>query len=1166
MLACSRSVLIPVVLLLALSAGGVFAQTFTATVRGSVRGPDGVLPGAEVVLLNEATNLPRQTVTNNVGEYNFAAVPPGNYTVRATLTDFNPFEKKNILIGTQEFLTFDIELELAKQQESIEVRASLEPLLQTATASIGQVIHTSQINALPSPNRMSTTVVAIVPTVISSGNPELARLQDLNHPALISLGGGARRANNYIIDGVPHTDLVNRPTVNPTLDIVESLNVQLHTYDAEMGRTGGGTFNVASKSGGDHFHGSAFYQSRPGSWVANNFFAERANQPLPKTYWHNTGGAVGGPVIGKRSFFYYNFEGYRNLSTRNSQLRVPTTMERGGDFSQSTNQAGALMRIFDPLSTRIDPATGQRVRDPFAGNLLPLTRLDPVALKILSYYPTATRNVSDGVANFDSTAQQTGYAMMHNVKLDHRFTDKVSISGLYITNVTQRTNDNYWEPGQGSNRFADPRDGTLDRRMHLLAINNTWLPSPNTVVALRFGHTRLKDDDATTIAFDPTALGFSQTFLNAQQVKKFPVGSITDYEGFGAVDPTRRMWPTWSANGTLSKLIGAHTLKFGMDYRRLSVSTQSFQGGSGDLRFDRFFTSENPLANGTATSGNALASFLLGAPSGDPGNQSRINVTTPLNTYVNYFGLYAQADSRVRPNLTINYGIRLEHETGLREKNDGFTVAFDRQLNPGGALGNVAVNGQPVRGGLVYAGQSGANRYQGNPPAMKFSPRLGFAYMMGPKMVLRGGYGIYWAPWNFQPPTATNYGQIGYSRQTFLEQGQFLPTAMLANPFPNGALQPVGNALGALAGVGGQIEFVDQTKGAPWVQQYSLDFTRQLTNSLVVGVEYMGATGHALGLGGSSDAAININQLDPVHLSLGSALLEQVANPFFGLPQGQGFAVTSPTVQRRQLLRPFPQFADISMRQSTFGRSQYHALVLKLEKRLSSGWGASFTYTRSRLMDNQFGETNFLQGNTAHALNAYDLGREYSLSLLDVPNRLTFAPIVELPFGSGKRWMRDGLGDRILGGWMVSSIVTLETGFPVALSSLTNNTNLFTLVQRPNLTGAPVYTEGSRTERIVGQWLNPAAFSVPTAFTLGNAPRTDDGIRGPHRNNWDFAVAKMIPIKEGIRGEFRFEVLNVTNTVKVVGPNHQVGSTQFGQIRTQAGWMRMMQYMFRINF
>ena len=1152
-----------IILLTARLAGG---QTFTAGVRGTVRDASGLLPGVTVQLVNEANGAMRATASNGVGEFNIAALPPGTYTIRASLAGFRNYEQHELRLAAQQFVALDVVLEIGSVEETITVSGK-PPIVETTNASIGTVLEASVLTTLPSIARNVYMMSVMVPTVVASGNQVFTRLQDLNHPSLVSLGGGARRANNYLIDGVPHTDLVNRPSVNPSLEAIDSVNVQLHTYDAEMGRTGGGTYNVASKSGGSTYRGSLWYQWRPSATVANSFFAARGGTPKPESYFHNFGGGLGGPIGGNRTFFWYSMEGYTSLDSRSSTLRMPTSREKAGDFSRSVNAAGNLVVIYDPLTTRLDPTTGLLIRDPFPGNMIPTNRLNPVAQSIARFYPAATRDVSDGSSNFSTTADQTGFAIVANAKIDHRFSDKVSLSGFYSTNKTSRTNENFWERGQGASRFADPRDGTLDRSLHLLAVNNTWIPGNSTVLTLRYGSTHLQDDDSTTIDFDPASLGFDAAYLNAAQVRKFPVGLVADYEGFGAVDPTDRIWDSWSASGTLSRLLGSHTLKAGIDFRLLGVETQSFTGGAGNLRFDRFYTSANPLANGTTASGNALASLLLGYPSGDPGNQSSITRSSPLNAFVKYYGLYAQDDFRVSPKLTVNFGLRLEHEDGLRERDNQLTVAFDRTLNPGGAVGGVTINGAPVRGGLVYAGEGGANEHQGNPPGLKLSPRIGLVFAFGAKTVLRTGYGVYWAPWNYQPVTGVNYGQVGYVRQTFISQGQFVPTVPLENPFPGGALPPVGNTLGPLTGVGGQIEFVDQAKGAPWVQQYSADLAHELGNSMSVGVEYVGATGRSLGLGGSNDAVLNINQLDPQHLSLGTALLDQVPNPFYGLPAGQGFSVASPTVQRRQLLRPFPQFSDILMRQNTSGRSQYHAVIVKGEKRATNGWGGRVNYTYSRLMDNQFGETNFMQPNTAEALNAYDLTAEYSLGLIDVPHKLAFAPIVELPFGRGKRWAARGAAAALLGGWTISSVVTLESGFPIAVASATNNTNLFTRMQRPNPTGGvQPLTDGDHESRLVGQWLDPNAYSVPPAFTLGTAPRTDGRVRGPHRNNVDMAVSKNGRLRGRLRSEFRVEAINLTNTVKVIGPIHTAGSSGFGQIRTQSGFMRIVQFTFRMSF
>ncbi len=293
----------------------------------------------------------------------------------------------------------------------------------------------------------------------------------------------------------------------------------------------------------------------------------------------------------------------------------------------------------------------------------------------------------------------------------------MSLAGFYLYNASDEPCANSIYPGLNEpNRFIDRSDYLLIRRVNMLALNNTWIPGNNTVATLRYGFTKFVDDDTLSIDYDPAQLGFSQNFLSQMQVQKFPRVTVTDYYAFGAIDPTPRNWYSWSANGTVSKLLGSHTFKLGADWRTIGIKTQSFTNGAGTFFSDRFYTSNNPLTNGTTNTGNAMASLLLGYPSGQPGNESLLTVSSPFNAFTHYWGAYLQDDWRASSKFTLNYGVRLEHEAGLREENNGLTVAFDRTLNPGGTLGSVVtVNGQPVRGGLVYAGVNGAQRVPGQP-------------------------------------------------------------------------------------------------------------------------------------------------------------------------------------------------------------------------------------------------------------------------------------------------------------------------------------------------------------------------------------------------------------------------------------------------------------------
>ena len=1152
-----------------LATSTAWAQTFTGGLRGAVRDANGVIPGVSVTLTNDATGASRDATSNEEGQYNFAAVNPGNYTIKAELTGFKTYENKSVRIAAQQFVTLDITLEVGQVQETITVTGA-SPLIDTSNATGGGVISTEQLSTLPSGGRSAFLFAVTLPTVVASGDPQFNRQQDQTNASLLSLGGGTRRGNNYLVDGVPVTDLRNRASANPSIEALDDVAVQVHQYDAEAGRTGGGTFNVATRSGTNNWRASGFYQTRPRWGMSNNYFVEKAGGPLPETYFHLGGGGVGGPIVRNRTFFWASVEGYGSNTTRNGSSRVPTAREKAGDFSRTTDATGNLQVIYDPLT---GDASGNG-RTPFLNNIIPAGRLNPVAVKMLSYMPNPDTDVSNGQSNYVRSAEINDRAMMYTGKVDHRFSDGVSLSGFYLYNATDEPCGNVLYPGLNDpSRFIDNSDYLLIRRVHTLALNNTWLPSSNTVVTLRYGMTKFIDDDTLSIDFDPATLGFASAFSNAIQTKKFPIVNLnSDYYQLGAIDPTDRNWYSWSANGTVSKLVGRHTFKAGVDYRNIGNETQSYSGGAGNFNFDRRYTSAVPTANGVngaTPSGNALASLLLGYPSGDPGNLSRILVSEPANYFVNYLGGYIQDDFRISSRFTLNAGVRIEHETGLAEVEDRFTVGFDRTVNPGGALGAAG-----ARGGLMYAGVNGNPTVQGDQPAAKFSPRVGFVYSANSKTVLRGGYGIYQAPWNYQAVGSANYGQVGYSQNTFMVQEQFRPTTSLTNPFPAGVNQPRGNSLGVVESYGSNIEFIDQDKKAPYVQQYSLDLMRELPGNMAVGFEYNGATGRQLGLGGSNDGTININQLDPSHLALGSAALNaQVPNPFFGLLPNTNF--NGATISRAQSLRPFPQFGNILMRQNTGGKNQYHAAIMKLEKRMSNGWGGRINYTYSTLKDNQFGETNSYQSTNGNMQNAYDLEAEYTTSLLDVPHKIVISPIIELPFGEGKRWANGGVGAAILGDWTISSIIAFESGFPFSVQNNDNQLSAYGFqVQRPNLTSAEVETEGGREERLyappvsTNTWINPAAFTHP-GLALGQQTRTLPDARTPHRNNWDFVASKDIRMGGSRRAQVRLEVLNITNTVKAAATgtgNRSFGNAAFGRVDTQRGFMRLTQLMFRLSF
>src|SRR5437667_8803743 len=329
-----------------------FGQGFQGGLRGAVRDTGGALvPGVQVVLTNEATSLSRTTVTNDSGEYSFAALDPGSYRLNASLTGFRVIDLTGIRVGTQQFVTLDLKLEVGALAEAISVTAEV-PLIETSNASQGTVLDTLSLQTLPAPGRNAFMIGVSVPTVIPSGDTQFNRQQDQTNASLLSLGGGTRRGNNYTLDGVPITDLRNRATANPTIESLEDVKVQVHTYDTEMSRTGGGVFNTTLKTGSNSFHGTGFFQTRPIWAEENNFFSKKAGIPKPTNPYYLGGGGFGGPIIKNRTFFWVAAEDYHDLQTRNLSVIFPTAAERAGDFSGFTDPRRPTAIIYDPLTSR----------------------------------------------------------------------------------------------------------------------------------------------------------------------------------------------------------------------------------------------------------------------------------------------------------------------------------------------------------------------------------------------------------------------------------------------------------------------------------------------------------------------------------------------------------------------------------------------------------------------------------------------------------------------------------------------------------------------------------------------------------------------------------------------------------------------------------------------
>ena len=1189
-----RSVLLVCVWLLLGGVTTAASQQFTGGVRGLVRDAEGVRAGAIVWVTNESTNGERWTVTNDRGQYAFVAVPPGTYTVRISLPGHRGVVRRGIVIGTQEFVTLDLLVEVGAPDDPITVTGGV-PSIETANASVAMLLDRAMLDAWPSPNRNPFALAVTVPTVVSVGERRLTLQRDQTDSSRISIGGGGVQANNYVLDGVPITDLRGRALLSPSIEAIQDVRIQVHTYDAEVGRTGGGVFNTTARAGTNAFHGSGFFQTRPVWGQSLDFFdvqreVTKEEVGLTGALHRVYGGGGGGPIWRNHTFFWAATESYRARRLGSAQELWPTARQRVGDFSTTTVN-GEAVRLFNPYcrgggaSARC-PATGPSgtLENPeFANAIIPAFALNPVALNMAAVWPLPNQDNEDTEPNAIGTTESVDEADMVSFKIEHRFTDGWMLGGLVVYTETREQSPFLME--QPIAATLDRNSGVVERRPRVLVFNNTNVLSDQTVLTVRAGGASFSRRVAPgTFAGGPQALGFNSTFVSTIDPtgrSLFPGLAFQNFTSVGRTAGEDERWEQpYAVNASLTKLAGRHTFKIGGDARRLSGAVATEQFNAGNFFFNRNFT-RDPDGPG----GYDFASFLVGAPravSRAPSTRGDIEVFT------RYFGGYVQDDWRVRQNLTINYGVRLEREDGLRELDDRFTVAFDRDvvspldaLVPASARVGTPLEGRTIRGGLIFAGVGGANLQQGDPPAVKVSPRVGLTYARGERTVIRAGYGLFWAPWNY---SATEHGQIPFTRTTSLDQGSETtdaPLTTLDDPFPGGLEGPVGSSLGLLTGAGTAIDFVDQTKGAPQIHQYSAEIQHELPGGASLTIGYVGATGRDIGFGATDNSRVNINQI-PSEVALAAfpagddrwdprPLLQSIPNPFFGITEAGEFADRE-TIQRGQLVRPFPQFRDVNARERTEGsKRQYNAVVVRLDKRIgSSFWGGHFSYTRSGTKDNQFGLRSDYQVRTPTPQNNYDLEAEYGTSNADSPHRITLAPLLRFPGPA-----EGSLGHYFWGGWTLAAIVQLTSGASlnaVASSGLSDrNLGLFGGRQRPNLVGDP-RIEGSTEDRVASagqanaRWFDDDAFADPGRGIYGSAPRMITDARFQLRKTIDLVFAKHIETGGGTMAQMRFEIINAANSPQFEAPSNVFNLSSFGQVTRQLDFPRTWQISFRLSY
>ena len=1142
-------------------AGNLLAQSFTGTVSGVAFDSSGsVVPQVGLSLTNVNTNEKRLQQSKEDGRFTFPLVSPGSYRLEAEHAGFKRFVRTNIVVEVQQSVVIDPVLEVGETSESVQVTAET-PLLQPTTSSLGQVVDNRKIVELPLAGRNTFALIGL-----TAGAQPLGEFGNVPARAnayaggYFSMNGSQPLTNETLIDGSPvNTATTNAPGYTPSVDAIQEFKVQSGNFTAEFGRTGGGVVNLIFKSGGNHVHGTLYEFLRNNKLDGNNWFNNRAGRPRPHNAMNQFGGTAGGPVVLPRvydghdkTFWFVNYEGLRDRRALIQTYSIPTPMQLQGDFSQTFNSAGQLIAVFDPTTTRPDPdRPGNFLRTQFPGNRILPSRIDPVAAKVRTFWPAPnTRgNPVTGVNNFAGAGSTPNSQDQYSVRLDHAISSSHRLFGRFSSSDITRGGFDFFGNGAG---WVNPggSGNSIDINGRNLSIDDTYILSPTLVLNLRAGFVRqYVARDPPLKGLDLTTLGFPAVYNAQVGIRALPAFQPAGYRAVHqrGTDNIRRGDLTHSWQGNVTKIAGGHTLKAGVDGRLILLNELEPIISQGEFNFDARFTGADALRS-TATSGNSIASFLLGLPSA-----GMIDIVPPISVSFNYFGAYLQDDFKVTSKLTLNLGLRYEVETGRNERYNRLS-SFDSQVvSP---LGQRTVN-PDLRGGLQFVGVGNNPRRQKQTNWNRWGPRFGFAYALNAKTVIRGGYGLFYLPGTGDGAGPANGAEGFVASTAFVSSldGGITPAGSLSNPYPQGVVRGPGSSLGLLTQLGQNLTSVRYDDRSAYSQGFSFNIQRELPANFLFDIAYASNKSTSL------PVSQQYNQIADRFLALGSGLLEQVPNPY--APFVSVGPLSQPRVARGQLLRPFPQFGNILMRDVRDSSAIYHSMQLKMEKRFSYG----FSFLGVMTIAKQLG------GPVSHAVSAdpgfqnnNDRQADRSLVGFDQPRRIVLSGNWDLPFGAGRPLFSGarGLVGKLIGGWQINGITTIQSGFPIGLTTAVNQTNSFGGGSRPNNSGQSAELSGRVVERLE-RYFNTSVFSQPAPFTFGNVSRNLPDVRTPGLINFDFSATKLTAITEFVNLQFRAEFFNALNRPNFGSPGTALGNANFGVI-SSAGDPRIIQFGLKLIF
>ncbi len=1125
------------------------AQVDTGSIFGIVKDSSGaILPGARVTLTSEETSQTIETTSSSSGEFNFSPVKIGHYALAAEFKGFERVQHTRITVQVQQRVLVDFALPPGQMTQTVMVTGE-PPALQTQDASVGQVITQRTINDLPLNGRNFTFLAQLAPGV-TQGQQDT---RGLGSSGSFAANGERPAQNNYLLDGIDNNsnlvDFLNGTAyaVRPPVDAIQEFKVQTNNYSAEFGRSAGAILNATIKAGSNQYHGNAWEFLRNDKLDAANFFENAGGIPKGEYRQNQFGFTFGGPIKKDKTFFFGDYEGTRIRQSIPSLNTVPTALERGSDYtnlSELLTQGGtrsdvlgrttALGQVFDPSTTRAvscgvpDTLTGITVpcagspagspigyaREVFPGNILPANRLDPNAIKLLNLYPSP--NNPGLFNNYAANPILRNDANQFDIRVDQNFSDKDSIFGR----VSYSDNPEFLPgPFPGIADGGSFSSGDQSATSINAVISETHLFSPDLVNEARIGYNRIASSRLQPNANTPGIPaefgigGVPQVPLNGG----LPGITITGLTRLGGNNylPSSEYSATSQFTDNLTKQLGRHSLKVGYQYQQLRFSILQPPQGRGAFSFSGLYTEVPTNTGGNTGLAQMLLSPIPGTVPGAAdyvGGADSIQASNIANTDQkrNYDGAYFQDDFHVTPKLTINLGLRWEYFGQLVER-------YGAQSNflPSGStapsefLLTKKRCGTPLSPDFVTAAQTdninivcSSQPGLGHSQLSNLSPRVGFAYQLTPKLVARGGYGIFYG--GFENSTVETY--VDFPFQYSLSYPNLTPNAPVT--FPNGQIGTLETGLSAIpltpaavepAGVSFTGE--DYHTKTPYTQGYNFTLQYQLSRNDTIQAAYVGNTVRHLGV------YINPNSPDQI------------------LPPGLNTFAYS----------PYPDFQNGFTYTSFAGDSYYNSLQVNYERRFSNGLGvlANFTWSKCRTDAVDVLNSTAINGRGAVRLPGFGIQGDYGLCDFDIPKVFHLSGVYELPVGHGRQFLSSSSGvvDAVLGGWSTNWILTLQNGQPGTVPCAITTTSGFGcyafLVPGQSVTAGP---------HNVNQWLNPAAFSSPPVATtigqsdyspLGGAPSQ---FYGPGYHRLDFSLFKTFQLTERFRLEFRSEFFNLTNT------------------------------------